>query len=271
MKRIISVVLLFFCLQMFFTIPAILLSSLGNVLNGMSGRPNVPSSEIDPSILTYGIMAFNICMIYILMKTRWANSTIRSWKEIGAKHLFACIPAALFGIFVVNGISELFELQDNNKELYENMLSTVPGIITIAVLAPICEELTFRDAIQGYLHRNGYKAWHCIIASAMLFGIIHLNPAQIPFAFAMGIFLGWLYYRTGSVMPGIVCHIFNNSIAVVSIIASDSDETFIDMLGKTNFIIAMVAGSIIFLILAFWLNRHFDNHPEITIEQNLEY
>ena len=96
MKRIISVVLLFFCLQMFFTIPAILLSSLGNVLNGMSGRPNVPSSEIDPSILTYGIMAFNICMIYILMKTRWANSTIRSWKEIGAKHLFACIP----GLFV---------------------------------------------------------------------------------------------------------------------------------------------------------------------------
>ena len=110
MKRIISVVSLFFLLQLFFTIPAVLLSSFGNVMKGMTGRPNVPSTDIDPTIYACALIAFNICMIGILMKTRWVNSTIRSWKEIEAKHLLACIPAVLFGIFVVNGISELAEL-----------------------------------------------------------------------------------------------------------------------------------------------------------------
>ena len=269
MKRIISVVSFFFLLQLFFTIPAVLLSSFGNVMKGMTGRPNVPSTDIDPTIYACALIAFNICMIGILMKTRWVNSTIHTWKEIEAKHLLACIPAVLFGIFVVNGISELTELQDNNMELYKSMATSIPGIITIVILAPICEELTFRDAIQGYLHRNGYKAWHCIIASAMLFGIIHLNPAQIPFAFAMGLFLGWLYYRTGSVMPGIVCHILNNGIAIVSIATSDSDETLIETLGTTNFVIAMIVSTVAFAVLTFWLNRHFDNHPKITIEENI--
>ena len=62
----------------------------------------------------------------------------------------------------------------------------------------------------------GYVAianpWIAITISALLFGLIHLNFAQGVHAFLMGLFLGWLYMRTRSIIPGIAFHWVNNSV-----------------------------------------------------------
>ena len=55
--------------------------------------------------------------------------------------------------------------------------------------------------------------WLAIAFSALLFGVVHMNWAQGFHGFIMGLLLGWLYYRTGSMMPGIIVHWVNNTVA----------------------------------------------------------
>lgn len=54
------------------------------------------------------------------------------------------------------------------------------------------------------------------------FGVVHGNWVQAPFAFVTGLALGWMYYRTGSLLPGILMHFVNNSAAVLSFLLADA-------------------------------------------------
>ena len=68
------------------------------------------------------------------------------------------------------------------------------------------------------------KPLNAILIASAIFGIVHMNPIQIPFAFAIGMIFGWLYYRTGSVVPGIIGHFINNSIACLQMATLTEEE-----------------------------------------------
>ncbi|MFQ8807127.1 MAG: lysostaphin resistance A-like protein [Alistipes indistinctus] len=55
----------------------------------------------------------------------------------------------------------------------------------------------------------------CVIAAAV-FGIVHLIPQQVINAFMVGLVLGYIYYRTGSLLPVILIHCINNAISYFS-------------------------------------------------------
>ena len=74
-----------------------------------------------------------------------------------------------------------------------------------AVAAPIAEELFFRGwVLRGYLGR--YSVTKAVWASAVLFAVFHLNPWQAAVALPLGLGFAWLFLRTGSLVPGILCH-----------------------------------------------------------------
>jgi membrane protease YdiL (CAAX protease family) len=110
------------------------------------------------------------------------------------------------------------------QDTFRAMSRNVFGIISIAIMAPLVEELLFRGAIQGYMLRKGMKPLNAILIASAIFGIVHMNPIQIPFAFAIGLIFGWLYYRTGSVVPGIIGHFINNSIACIQMATLTEEE-----------------------------------------------
>jgi len=95
-----------------------------------------------------------------------------------------------------------------------------------AVLPGICEELLFRGAIFGVLQRKGNGK--AIIISAALFAGYHLNPWNLLPIFALGLLLGVLRARTGSILPGMIAHISVNAMAfTISYLArGTSDEGF---------------------------------------------
>lgn len=70
-----------------------------------------------------------------------------------------------------------------------------------------------------------------IVVSALLFGAIHLNVAQGIHAFMVGLALGWVYYRTKSVIPGIALHWVNNTVAYLMfyLMPNMSDGKLIDL------------------------------------------
>ena len=146
-------------------------------------------------------------------------------------------------------------LGDYNAEIIESMLTSGAGIISMAIIAPILEELLFRGAIQGFLLHIFKNPWVGIIIASLLFGVIHGNPIQIFYATCLGIGFGWIYYRTGSLLPAIVGHIFNNSLAVASnlLYGPDSSEQIIN---NTNADITLAIVAAIFTaILAYIINK----------------
>ena len=87
------------------------------------------------------------------------------------------------------------------------------SLLRACLVAPLAEELLFRGALFGWLRRR-LPAWPAILVSAVLFGAVHISPILMPAGFILGVGLGWLRERTGSILPGLVFHIANNAVVV---------------------------------------------------------
>ena len=97
------------------------------------------------------------------------------------------------------------------KEEMAEMLHSTAGYFVVAMLMPLAEEVVFRGAIIRALSATTRSAWVPIVVSALFFAGAHMNPAQMPHAFLAGLILGWLFVRTGSIIPGFLVHWINNS------------------------------------------------------------
>ena len=87
--------------------------------------------------------------------------------------------------------------------------SGLPMSLYVWVLAPVVEELVFRLFLQRKL--IGYGKAFGIFCSAFLFAAFHINPVQIPFAFFMGLVLGYVAAEY-SVLWAMGLHVFNNLV-----------------------------------------------------------
>jgi membrane protease YdiL (CAAX protease family) len=102
-------------------------------------------------------------------------------------------------------------------------------VLVLAVIPAVCEELVFRgwmlSAVQGEQPSAGRQV-AAVVLQAALFAVVHLLPERLPTTFAMGLVLGWMAIRTGSLLPGILCHAVHNAVPVgVSLLAGTSLET----------------------------------------------
>lgn len=93
-------------------------------------------------------------------------------------------------------------------------MQNIWGLTAVVILAPILEEYLFRGVmLEGLLKRiSPIKA---ILISSALFGLVHLNPWQFIAAMVIGIFAGWIYYKTRSLSLAIIIHIANNGWAML--------------------------------------------------------
>lgn len=121
------------------------------------------------------------------------------------------------------------------KELFESMLTNDAfAFITVVILAPVLEEVIFRGIIlKGFL--KNYNPTKAIIVSALLFGLFHLNPWQAIGASFVGVILGWVYYKTKSIVPCIIIHFVNNLLAFILFNhTNDADGTIMEMFSSTS-------------------------------------
>ncbi len=106
------------------------------------------------------------------------------------------------------------------------MKSLSPGGAIVAVtllglLPGLVEELLFRGYIQTRLVARWGATWG-IFWTALLFGISHLDPMQGLFAVIVGCILGFVAYRSGSIIPAMICHAVNNlASGLIAVTAGD--------------------------------------------------
>jgi len=113
--------------------------------------------------------------------------------------------------FIMSYLPEELAMEEIFIQLLDNNFFVV--FISVGIIAPILEEILFRGIIlKGFL--KNYTVWKAIIFSSLIFAVAHFNIRQGIVTFFMGVFLGWLYYKTKSLILPIYAHIINNSLAV---------------------------------------------------------
>jgi ABC-2 type transport system permease protein/sodium transport system permease protein len=105
------------------------------------------------------------------------------------------------------------------KEFLEQWRNIPPAwiLVALAVVPGVCEEFFFRGMLYSSL-RSVTTAWRTIVVSAVLFGLFHVVTATVlaperllPSTF-LGLVLGWVRHRTGSVVPCMVLHVLHNGL-----------------------------------------------------------
>ena len=235
MGRICKLVIYYFLYQFLFTALIALPSTWIQIMNNGGDVSSFTPGETTITTTGIAMVLSGIAMVWHLIHFKYVKFNLNSFKEIPLKTIALSIPFIVAGMVFINLCSEFLGLPDMMQDTFHAMSRNAFGIVSIAIMAPLVEELLFRGAIQGYLHRKGMKPLHAIFIASAIFGIIHMNPIQIPFAFAIGMIFGWLYYRTGSLVPGIVGHFLNNSIACIQMAMMTKEElntTTIEWLGE---------------------------------------
>lgn len=123
---------------------------------------------------------------------------------IGAYLAFAIVYTAVFGEPEQDDIAETF--------------GTVPvQILLIVIAAPIAEEVCFRGLLFGGL-RERWPRLAAALLSGLIFGGLHAltGLSAVPALIAFGFILALLYEKTGSIVPGILLHLLNNSVALLA-------------------------------------------------------
>ena len=224
MGRICKLVVYYFLYQFLFTALIALPSTWIQIMNNGGDVSNFTPGETTYTTTGIAMILSGITMIWHLIHFKYVKFNLKSFGEVSGKTIGLSIPLIVAGMLFINLCSEFLGLPDLMQDTFLGMSRNVFGIISITIMAPLVEELLFRGAIQGYMLRKGMKPLNAILIASAIFGIVHMNPIQIPFAFAIGMIFGWLYYRTGSVVPGIIGHFINNSIACLQMATLTEEE-----------------------------------------------
>ena len=185
-------------------------------------------------------------------------------KYCGFKELFQKVPAdvllisivfAMCGMFAVDLLSTTVDIPNKLEEQFQAMAGTITGFLGICIVGPIMEEIIMRRVILKEMEAATKSMWWGIIISSALFAIIHINPIQVVFAMPAGIFLGWLYCKTGSLLVPICIHILNNTISFITIsIGSDSEINLNSTLGVVLFMLFITLSA----ISGIWIVRYYN-------------
>lgn len=119
---------------------------------------------------------------------------------------FSNIATSIAGSFFTNlGL----EYDASFIESPKGVVSAVLLIISVAIVPPLVEEFALRGIVLGSMRKFGDA--FAIIVSAVMFGIMHGNFQQMPFAFLTGLALGFITVKSGSLWPAIFVHAWNNA------------------------------------------------------------
>jgi membrane protease YdiL (CAAX protease family) len=151
--------------------------------------------------------------------------------------------------FVVNleHIADLIPMPDSVQKFFESVFKKdIFSVITIVIAAPVLEEILCRGIILQGLLKN-YSPNKAILISALFFAIMHLNPWQALPAFFGGLFLGWIYYKTRSVIPGMIIHATINATATAFLFLPKQQQSLLNLLGKPYYIVLCLFSVIVFV------------------------
>lgn len=231
MKKTILYMLAFLAVQF---VAQFLVVAIYSLVNGQVSDDLPPMWDIATMVL------FSVVSIVLFLKMGWAEASrsylqsrpwdVLLWSVVAS--LGAIVPSLLLQGLIPEWTGWAKDIVDQTNQQLEGLMSIPGGYMVIALLPPVVEELVFRGAVlRSLLEWKPEKKWAMIALSALFFSLVHLNPAQMPHAFLIGLLLGWMYTRTGSIVPGVAYHWANNTAAYVMFHLYHNPESLQDIVG----------------------------------------
>lgn len=253
MKKALSYLLIFIGLQI---VGGGIITILWNVISG-SGDKTAAMLLTTTGVVSLITIALFLLARYAEVSPKWLRT--RPWTVL-AWSVVASIGALVPSIWIQE---QMPELPNFAEQEFDTILGTPWGYLFVGLLAPLSEEIVMRGAIlKELLKSEKLGVWGAIAVSALMFALIHMNPVQMPHAFLTGLLLGWMYWRTGSILPGVAYHWANNSIAFVMFaFYPDPDMKLIDLFKGSELHVYMALGFSLLILLPaifqlnLWMRR----------------
>ena len=202
------------------------------------------------SSVSYALM-MGLPMVFAMLFTRDYRRPFAAHKRVPFGTALCLVLIGLGGCMVSNMIAsswsmflELFNLYppENSSTMEATPLSLLLNLISMAVLPAILEEMVFRGFVLQSVRKLGDPA--AIVISALLFGAMHENLWQLPFATIIGLILGWIVVKTENIWLAVIIHFLNNTVAVVT--------EYIGLYGEelSNLAVILLFGVLVMLAIA---------------------
>jgi membrane protease YdiL (CAAX protease family) len=175
------------------------------------------------SVILLNVVSFAVVILVGFKKTKENFNEVFNINNIAFDYWLAII-IFMFGFIILsseidnilNFILPMPEfLQDTFQTLMVNQ-EFIVSLILIGIVPAITEEMFFRGVVLNGFKEN-YSEKKAIVISALLFGIIHLNPWQFVTAFIFGLIAAWICIKTKSILLCVYMHLFNNVINVIAL------------------------------------------------------
>jgi membrane protease YdiL (CAAX protease family) len=237
----------------------------------------------DPSSMSFGAQILIATLLgtgipcWIICHIRKKETNISSFNlSIENRRIIPLIVlvAIPLNLGIAGPLIELVPMTDFFREMIREMVLEMASdqgllmFIALVIAAPILEELIFRGIMLDGLLRI-YSPTKAVIVSSLLFGLIHLNPAQFVGGALVGGFMGWVYVHTRSVMATILIHAAFNLTAFTESYFIDVEEA-IDMSyaevlgGTTNYVLVVLGSVVVTLGCVFLLDKEFKKSATIA-------
>ena len=150
--------------------------------------------------------------------------------------------------------------EDATKQMLQFLKADSVGdvilnVIIIAFLPALCEEVCFRGALQRIMIHLTKSPWTGIIVTSVLFSALHLQFYGFLPRMFLGVFLGAIYWYSGSLWPSILAHFVYNAIQVVAV---SYMPKYIEQNPPVPVMLALASGLIVFGII--WLSNKFSTN-----------
>ena len=247
-------------MQFTYVVVVLLLSYIGFLPSGAVTQEQLGLDNTTYLLIYAGIytLAMGLPLLLVLGRRRLFQQKFEKVPLKGSVGFLAVL-GAVGGCMGANIITSILMtmLENWNIPMPEmpDMMEQTPtslllNVVVIAVLPAVLEELVFRGCVLRVLRPFGDG--FALVVSAILFGLMHGNIRQIPFAVIVGMILGWLYVVTNSIWWPMAVHFINNALSVCMDYMSYgmNDGSIAVFFGGIIYGLALV-GALAFLILLF--------------------
>ncbi len=204
--------------------------------------------------LAYGTA--NILVFLIgCKKTSIKPKPLFKFSGFSAKLILAAIAVCLaFQTVLSFSIDKLFELINSDTTVNSSIQMTDGGLASIiamtvyaCIIAPITEELVFRGFCLKNLSRFNQRFG--ILASSVIFGLVHANITQFIFATVIGIVLSYITIKANSIIPAIIVHFTVNTTVTLRELITGVDMRLGTLITNIWYIATFVIGLAVFILL----------------------
>ena len=242
---------------------------LGGIVTLVMGLFMSQQALQDYSMIVVYPLQFLPAMVYAANQSR-KNMIFDAGYALDNRHFAPYSFALMILVTVVMTFASMFafdlpnywNMQLTNKssilarfyELFTEIMKQMTGgplwssFLVVAIFAPIFEEWLCRGMVLRGLLTKMKPGW-AIVVSALFFAVIHANPWQALNAFLIGLVMGYVYYKTGSLVLTMIIHFVNNGSAVIlqNVESLKDYDYWIDILGKQNYYLVFVASCVVLI------------------------